>query len=92
MRRARLLLAELLLRGARILSGAGAAGSSPKRVAKEEEEDDDSYRMPIGHPVVMRSAVAESMIVRSSEFRQTKKEEPEPPLRGSLQARFGVRR
>lgn len=89
MRRARLLLADLLLRGARVLAGGDA--TPPKRVVKEEEDDED-FRMPFGHPVVMKSAVAESMIVRSSEFRQTKKEEPEPPLKGSLQARFGTRR
>jgi hypothetical protein len=56
-------------------------------------EDDEEDVFPVGHPVVTRSEEATSMLWAAEQaWRQPRpKEEPEPPLRGSLQDRINRR-
>lgn len=81
MRRARLLLADLLVRAADLLVS--------EKAPPPPEEEDEEAPMPAGHPVVIRSAKAEQMVIEGARRApREKKPEPEAPLAGSLQDRM----
>lgn len=81
--RARVLAARALVGLAKLLIG---------NVGPALEVENDDEGLPLGHPVVLRSAVAARMVAEGSRSRPEAAPVPEVLPRGSLRARMAASR